>query len=371
MNAVRLWWGMSRRWQVVLYPLMMLFPISVLSSENNNPFSLAFIFLWITAVVGAGHREDEAYASLNVSRRVWAKHRRADLLLSIPIYLGILWALPTGSVEQIFFGIAGLIRPLRVLLKRDLRPLGSSYIGETLAQRATHADTDSGSAKAKRKWWPWQWIKYSDTPVGQGILEPQVTAWFGWGVGMVLVALVTALLGWIFDISAPGIFAVSLMVSTMAMGFTVEQEIQRSYAHWIRFGGARAVWARWTALLCAIPIYFAALIGGVLGVVGALGVTQGLLYGLGYVAVLVPALVLLAVAGKNNAVWIVLGIAATAVGGALGLAGIVSVTQWFLFQGALGLVILLGLPWLIRGSAHEFWGLGAFFGLKQANADQT
>ncbi|KQB84740.1 hypothetical protein [Corynebacterium oculi] len=260
---------------------------------------------------------------------------------------------------------------MRVLLKRDLRPLGASYIGETLVQRAAHADTDSGSTKTKRKWWPWQWIKYSDTPVGQGILEPQVSAWFGWSIGMIFVALVTALVGWILNMSALGIFMVALVTSTMGVGLSVEQEIQRSYAHWIRFGGPRVVWSRWTAFLCVIPICFAMLIGGLLGVVGALGVSQGLFYGLGYAVVMVPALVLLAVAGKNNAVWVVLGIAVMAICGALALSQSVSVTQWFLLQSVLGLVILLALPALIRGSAHELWGLGTFFGFKKANVDQT
>ncbi|KQB84739.1 hypothetical protein [Corynebacterium oculi] len=102
MNAVRLWWGLSRRWNVIFYLLAVLFPIGVLSDGNNNPFRLVLAFIWMIAIMGAGLREDEVYASLNVSRRVWAKHRRADLLFSIPIYLGILWVLPMGSVEQIF-----------------------------------------------------------------------------------------------------------------------------------------------------------------------------------------------------------------------------------------------------------------------------
>lgn len=368
-NAVRLWWGLAGQWKVLLHLAATLFPVSILSGESADPFTLVFLLAWFIAIVGAGIREDEVYAALNIPQRVWAKHRRADLLLSVPIYVGILWFLPLGSAEQIIFGAVGLVRPLRVLLKKDLRPRGISYLGEPLAERNTHAD--AAGDQSGRKWWPWRWIKYSETPVGQGIMEPQITAWVGWASGLIAVALISVVLRPFIDISVMGITMLLVLLGTVGAGAFTEEAIQRSYAQWIRFGGSRAVWGRWTAAICGIPLSLSAIIGVVLGVSERVGVAQGLIYGLGAGIVVVPAVVLLSVAGKNNAGWVVLGIAMAAIFGALGLAGTVSVTQWFLLQSTLGMAILLALPALIRGSAHELWGLGTFFGFKKANVDQT
>ncbi|MBC3186550.1 hypothetical protein H7347_08205 [Corynebacterium sp. zg-331] len=362
MNAVRLWWGLTDRGNLLSLTSRFLLLGFFLKPDLHGPW-LVLGWVWIAVSAKRSWRLDAAYASLSVPRVTWARHRKADAAVESLANVGLtLWVFPWLSGEQlVFFLTIALFFLWAIVRKPDDVVLGN--VDEPPEGRVnSHQSVERGG-------WPWRRIAYPETLTGQSILRPQATVWLGWGLGAMWFAACVAVASRLFDVAALGGFTLIVAVATTAMGAVGEEKIQLSYAQWVRFGGARTVWARWTALLCVIPVCLAVMIGAFLGLTEGVGAGRGAAFGLGYALVVVPCVVLFAVIGRNNAIWVVAAVAGMAVCGALGFSEAVTATQWFLLQGGLGVGVGLGLPLLIRGAAHELGGLGAFFAFRRAGVD--
>ncbi|MDK8451520.1 hypothetical protein [Corynebacterium mastitidis] len=378
MKGLKLWRGLMESGNLIqLASRVLLLGFIMLPGSNANWFSFAVAWAWIAASSGSSWRLDAAYASLNVPRQRWLVHRRIDAAIETLVSVVIVVAaLPWGDLRQIALLVTAAVMFGRALLSGRKAPRGG-YVGQSLESRVQGYESDGPTSDAEDKkkeglnWKPWRWVRYPETSVGQNIMEPQVTVWLGWGVGVAVLAVLAALYSWIFHTASIAGFIFVLIIVSVGMGALTEGEIQRSYAQWIRFGGGRSEWARWTALVGIIPVLFAILIGAFVGFTNGSGIMQGMLVGLACGILMMPGVVLAAVTGKDNVGWVVILVLVMLLWGCLGLANNVTVAWWFTIQGLLAVGVLALLPWLIRDSAQELWGLGVFFGIKEENAEQT
>lgn len=359
MQGVKLWWGLTEKMKPVLW-LAWTFALSTLGFPElgESWFRFAWVLLCVVLIMGMSWRFDAGYAALNLPLKIWRGHQRIDTsLILVSMLTVILCRTSWGSPKQIFFLLVVLAAAGRHLFGRTRQ--ASSYLGESLASRlSAHASAEEPKKKKDT------WIPYPETLLGQSILRLQL----GFSVGLVVATLIGAFLSrfisWIFHTPPIPVSGGLLVVVWMFIFFFGLDRIQDSYWQWIRFGGSRTQWARWTAVINVGLVLVAIAVGTVAGIIVGEGLAQGALVGAMCGIYLIPVLILSAVGGRHN--WFACCVFVLGMASVLVLFGMdkIGLNQWLLLQGGLTAFILLLLPRLVRHAGHELRGLSAFFGTK-------
>lgn len=367
MKGLKLWWGLIDKSEAAFWLIAVLFwPVIFLGEMIENWWSFALVAFIVFAVAKKNVRLNAGYAALNLPRATWRRHQRCDVLINLAACLfGLSWALPWGSWQQIVLMFVAVLSSLRAIFGRKAYPAGS-YLGESLEERARSVEASGDGRDGRTKG-----ISYPETLFVQSILVPQLRVWLGWALAVGFMAVCAAVANALLGLSAVGGMNAILIFSTGAVMLMVLGETQRSYKEWIRFGGRRAVWARWTGLICLLPVATAALIGGFLGVVDGSGWATGVAGGLVYIFLILPVIMVCAIGDSSNIGWCLLLLAGMAIVGSLFVVKAIEGTEWLLIQGGLVALMLLCLPVLIRGVGHELGGAARFFGVSKENSEQT
>ncbi|MEK0372900.1 hypothetical protein [Corynebacterium mastitidis] len=365
MKGLKLWWGLMDKSEAFFWLFAVFFwPVILLGEVIEDWWSFTLVLFIVFAVAKKNVRLNAGYAALNLPRSTWRRHQRCDVLINLAACLfGLSWALPWGSWQQIVLMAVAVLSSLRAILGRKAYPAGS-YVGESLEERTRSVEASGDGRDGRTKG-----ISYPETLFVQSILVPQLRVWLGWVAAAAFFAVCVALASVLLDTS--GGMTLILILATGAAIFTVMDGTQRSYGEWIRFGGHRAVWARWTGLISLLPVVASVLIGGFLGFANGSGWIAGMSGGLTYILLILPVILVSTIGESSNIGWCLLLLVGMVIGGSLFIAQVIERTEWFLLQGGLVALLLLCLPVLVRGTGHNLTGAARFFGVSKENAEQT
>lgn len=344
-------------WFQVATLLLLGFIVSVSVWDGDDTWMYAIVFGLITVGTIVGYRPEAArYRALNLSSGLYQRHFRMGLtllLFVIAVFFAVI-LLRTDYVR--WWVIAGLVLVLYVV----------QVVTETnLSQPGKLTDrVREGSAPASTD------VRGEDLVVDdlerELIVRPQRNFWVGTWAGITVASALWLFMVWLWGDSATESSAVPAVVSVAVMLAVVNGTFGDNFSQWVALGGSRTRWAKRTRWVMLINSLAGAVATAALVLLGVVETVDGVL-GLLAAALLAPVLVvLLQLATKATAVYLLVSFAFAVAGIAALIAGHEAVLVGLAAACFVGFEILL--PHIARAYSPFSGGVRVWLGMRKSAA---
>ncbi|HZK32492.1 MAG TPA: hypothetical protein VFC72_06240 [Corynebacterium sp.] len=331
------------------------FIVSVSVWDGNDTWMYAIVFGLISIGTIVGYRPEAArYRVLNLSSGLYQRHFRIGLtalMFVIAVFFAVILMRTDYARWWVIAGVVLVLYSVQMMTETNLSQPGT--LADRVREGSPPASTDVRGEEL-----------IVDDLERELIVRPQRKFWVEAWFAVAGVAAVWLLMVWFWGHPLAESSAIPAMISVAVLATVATGVFRDNFSQWVAFGGSRMRWAKKTRWVILLNPLAGGAVAAALVFFGVVETVEGML-GLLAAALLAPVLmVLLQLATKATAVYLLVSFALTVAGVAAFIAGYELVLFVVAVVCFIGFEILL--PRIVRAYSPFSGGVWVWLGMRES-----